>query len=257
MNFKKALITGASSGIGHSLATLMAKKKISLIITGRNNAQLVSLKEQLSDKVPVEILVGDLENPTFLEDLLKKIESDSPDLIINNAGFGLYGDTDQIEPVKLNQMIDVNIKALMAISIAGVKALKNKKQKGTILNISSAASFLIFPSFSVYAATKAFINSFSQSLDVEVKPFNIRVLTSCPGMVETNFSKRAGAKKIVSEMNIMTADKAAELMWEQIEKQKPLSIINWQYKLAIFLSKFVPKFWLAKRLQKNIQARQK
>ncbi|OJU82634.1 MAG: hypothetical protein BGO10_08855 [Chlamydia sp. 32-24] len=257
MNFKKALITGASSGIGHSLATLMAKKKISLIITGRNNAQLVSLKEQLSDKVPVEILVGDLENPTFLEDLLKKIESDSPDLIINNAGFGLYGDTDQIEPVKLNQMIDVNIKALMAISIAGVKALKNKKQKGIILNISSAASFLIFPSFSVYAATKAFINSFSQSLDVEVKPFNIRVLTSCPGMVETNFSKRAGAKKIVSEMNIMTADKAAELMWEQIEKQKPLSIINWQYKLAIFLSKFVPKFWLAKRLQKNIQARQK
>ena len=154
-------------------------------------------------------------------------------------------------------MIDVNIKALMAISIAGVKALKNKKQKGIILNISSAASFLIFPSFSVYAATKAFINSFSQSLDVEVKPFNIRVLTSCPGMVETNFSKRAGAKKIVSEMNIMTADKAAELMWEQIEKQKPLSIINWQYKLAIFLSKFVPKFWLAKRLQKNIQARQK
>ncbi|CDZ81150.1 Sulfoacetaldehyde reductase [Candidatus Rubidus massiliensis] len=257
MNFKKALITGASSGIGHSLATLMAKKNISLIITGRNNAQLVSLKDQLSDKVPVEILVGDLENPTFLEELLKKIESDSPDLIINNAGFGLYGDTDQIELAKLNQMIDVNIKALMAISIAGVKALKNKNQKGTILNISSAASFLTFPSFSVYAATKAFINSFSQSLDVEVQPFNIRVLTSCPGMVETNFSKRAGAKKIAFEMNVMTADKAAELMWEQIEKQKPLSIINWQYKLAIFLSKFVPKFWLAKRLQKNIQARQK
>lgn len=239
-SFKKALITGTSSGIGKALATFLDKKKIELIVTSRSDPHL-----------PL-----DLSDKQQRSRLLEVITEQKPDLIINNAGFGYYGPSLNLTIEEQLNMIDLNVKALMEISIHGAKTLLENRLKGTILNISSAAAFFPFPTLAVYCATKAFVNQFSLALDAELEEQGVRVLSACPGQVQTNFRVRASkGHPQKKDRRTMSVETAVKHLWWQIENQKRLYIFDWKMRAMVFLSKLVPLRTLQKALKKSLSRR--
>lgn len=251
---KLALITGASSGIGKELAFLLASKKIPLIITSRRLSLLEELGKQLD--VPLICHAADLLNPLHRQSLISLIKQHQPDLIINNAGYGEYGDLFSRSTQEELDILTVNATAPIEITLETAKMLIHEKKEGTILNLSSAAAFFAFPTFAAYAAAKASLSSFSQALDEEVTPYGVRVLTCCPGPVTTAFRKRAG-KGTPQEKDKMaiSPQKAAQLIFNQIEKKKRLQIIDWRMRLLISLTHFIPAPLMAKILKRSIADR--
>ena len=254
--FQMALVTGATSGIGEALCYLLAEKGIDLIVSGRDISKLENLKSQIS-QVKVKILQADLNDVSDIKKIIDVIRDDKPDLVINNAGFGLYGDALNYPIEKQLEILNVNGNAVLHITLESAKTLKDNKIQGTILNVSSAASFQVFPGFAVYSAAKAFVNQFSESLDFETKPHGIRVLTACPGMVKTGFRSRAsGMNTKNQEGKSMDASFAAKEIWNQIVNGKRIHIFNWRYGLAIFFTRYLlPTSIVAKNLYSNIRKR--
>ena len=208
--FKCALVTGATSGIGEAVARLLAEKGIPLLLTGRQKERLDQLAEELGKRVAVETFVADLSSPHEREILLAKIRERAPDLIINNAGLGLYGEAVKYPNAKSLEIVQVNVEALVDVAIEAARTLLAAKRPGVILNVSSAISQLVSPGFTIYGATKAFVNHFSESFDWELRGRGIRVLAACPGVVKTNFRERAGGVTIESERGryLGSADRA-------------------------------------------------
>lgn len=252
--FNLALVTGATGGIGSALCRLLAQKKIPLLITARNGSQLQILANELSSLVSIIVVIADLETTHGQTILLEQINLHVPDLIINNAGFGLYGDAASLEISEQVGMVDVNITAPLKITLTAAKALMAANQPGVIINISSAAGYFVFPSFAVYAASKAFITNFSRSIDHELSPKNIRVLTSCPGVVSTGFKQRASKGKSLPTSSLsMTQEFAANEVWNQIITGKSVHIFDWKTRLGIMLSYLLPQKLVSKFLRSHIE----
>lgn len=247
-----ALITGATSGIGKALAYLLASHHISLILTGRNREELENLKKNLP--VPVIIHAADLSQDR--KELLNLIQSHAPDLIINSAGYGLYGEVLTHPLSEQMNLLEVNLKAALEITIVGVHTLTAKNKQGIILNISSAAAFFIYPTFALYAASKRSLLDFSLAFDEEVKPQGVRILTSCPGPVSTHFRERAASGYPQKRDPLaISPERAAELIWQQIEERKPLRIIDWKMALMVRLTRLIPPRLLAKALKHSLSTR--
>lgn len=249
-----ALITGASGGLGRALAHALSKRGFSLILVARNQGQLEEIAEKLA--TPVQVVCCDLANASDRSHLVALIHKKQPELLINNAGFGLYGPALSHPTSEFKEMVEVNIQAVMELSLEGARALYAAQKRGTVLNISSAAAFFAYPSFSVYAATKAFVNSFSQSLDQEMKEHGIRILTSCPGQIDTGFRKRASSGFPQKKDHItLSPEKAVTLILKQIDQGKSLAIIDGRYWLAVLLSRLLPKRLLNAILAKSLRKR--
>jgi uncharacterized protein len=250
--FQLALVTGASSGLGTSICYLLAEQGISLMISARNVQKLEDLQKLLIAKVPVTIHPADLSNNTARQELICVIKERKPDLILNNAGFGLYGDALSHSIKEQMEILEVNANAALEISLEAAQMLIKDKKHGTIVNISSAAAFFPYPTFSVYAASKTFLKEFSQAFDEEVKPFGVRVLTACPGQINTNFRYRAsGSVPQKGKTFSMSSEKAATFILKQIQQEKSLYIFDWPYRLGIVLARILmPKkilFWSLKK----------
>ncbi len=241
--YQLALITGASSGIGAELAKQLALKGIPLLLTGRDTHKLEELAATLS--VPAMLLPLDLTQRSDRDKLISAIRGYVPDLIINNAGFGLYGNALSNSISEQLQMITLNIETLTEISLISAKALIDRKRKGTIVNISSVAAFIPIPSFAIYAASKTFVNHFSEAFDLEVAPSGVRVLTMCPGKVDTSFRIRAskGQSKEKSSAAI-PVEKAVKLILSKIQAQKRIAVIHWPNRMRIALRHCAPKSWI-------------
>ncbi len=247
MTFQKALITGASSGIGEALAKLLAEKGISLIIHGRDQEKLESLANDLRTLVPVEIVVADLTKPEERTKVIQAIHQAAPDLLINNAGMGLYGEALTFTTEDQMSMFRLNCDALLELTLEGARTLATHRRDGVILNVSSVAGFIPVPHFAIYSASKAFVTHVSESLDEELRLRGIRVLAACPGVVRTNFQKRAmrGGPKLPRQAAVMTPEYAAEQIWKQIESGQSVRTFNWVYRLTSFLVRYaVPRAWL-------------
>jgi short-subunit dehydrogenase len=256
--FHLALVTGAGSGIGEALCELLASERINLIINGRNQAKLNELASRLRQEVEVTVLLADLAHPPERAVLVKKIYEAIPDLVINNAGFGLYGEALTYETQTQMEILEVNGNAVLDITLEASRAMISANRKGVIMNISSAAAMQTSPCLAIYAASKALVNHFSQSLDYELSPHGVRVLVACPGMVQTQFRVRAGGfpSHKQSRQPIMSAPYAAQEIWRQIEKRKPLRVFDWKYRLITFLSQYLlPKKWVADRICNEINRR--
>lgn len=239
-SFNCALITGATSGLGKALAKFLAEKKIELIQTGRNT----------------NTLSVDLADPSQRAVLLQIISAKTPDLIINNAGFGIYGPCINLSTEEQLKMIEVNVAALVEISIHSAKELIQAGKKGTILNISSAAAFFAYPTFNVYAASKSFVTQFSLALDAELRDQGVRVLCACPGPIATPFRERA-SKGISQEFDgmAMSIDSAVHYLWKQIQSQKRLSIFDTKTKALVLASKILPARLLEYILKNSLKNR--
>jgi short-subunit dehydrogenase len=254
--FQLAYVSGATSGIGMALARLLAKEGIPLLLTGRDIARLDGLVNELKPLVPVQSFTADFAEESGRRKAAAEIRKHVPDLIINNAGFGLYGPAVNYPVDKQVEVVQVDATAVFEMTLEAAQVLKEQGRKGVILNVSSAAAFQVFPYFAAYAASKAFVNSVSESLDFELKDQGIRVLTACPGQVSTRFSERASGKALyVNEgFLVMSVEEAAEAIYRQIQLGKRLNVFNWKYKVLSFFSRLLPAS-LSAALVKRVVAR--
>jgi short-subunit dehydrogenase len=259
--FSLALVTGASSGIGEAVARLLADKGIPLIIHGRNKEQLEKLAAELTLKVCVDILIGDLADREGRDQVIKVINDRMPDLVINNAGFGLFGDVLTYPTADEMRILEVDGNATVELTIEAARCLVSQDKKGVIMNIgSSGGEIPIGPGYTLYSSTKAMINYFSQSFDQEIREYGVRVLVSAPGLIDTNFRERAGGYQERSFYTkfVMTSEFAAQQIWRQIEKGKPIHVFGWQTRFFVFLTKYLlPKRLTGWMVHRHIQQRTK
>jgi short-subunit dehydrogenase len=190
----RVLVTGASAGIGRSMAELAAGQGSDLVIVARDTARLEELAGDLVARydVTVEVLTADLSTAAGVETVSARIAvADDPvDLVVNNAGLGFTGDVVDIGLDNERTMVAVNVTALHHLACVAAAALA-ERGGGGILNVSSVAGFGPAPQTATYAATKAFVNSFSEGLHVEMKPKGVTVTALCPGYTRTEFHQRA------------------------------------------------------------------
>lgn len=189
-----ALITGASSGIGKSFAQKLAAQNTNLIIVARSENKLNALAKELQEQynVQVNVIVKDLIQPSAAQEVYDTTQAQelTVDLLINNAGFGDYGEFSQTDGDRQVQMVQLNNVALVDLTHKFLPQMR-ERGSGSIINVSSIAGFQAIPYLSVYAATKAFIRSFSEALWAENRQYGVRVLVVCPGPTETNFYSEA------------------------------------------------------------------
>jgi short-subunit dehydrogenase len=189
-----ALVTGASSGIGESYARALAGRGTSLVLVARRRDRLDELAEALrsTSGVSVEVLAADLTDDLGRGSVVERLtDSTAPvDLLVNNAGFGTTGALVDVDPDRHADEIDLNIGALVALTHAALPGMV-KRRHGAIVNVSSVASFQPAPKMAVYAATKAFVTSFSESIAEEVRSAGVVVQALCPGLTHTEFQETA------------------------------------------------------------------
>ncbi|MEG3836836.1 SDR family oxidoreductase [Microcoleus sp. MON2_D6] len=185
-----SLITGASGGIGAAFAAELAKRQHNLILVARSEDKLRQLAAQLQQEfnILVEIIVQDLTAPGATNAVFDAVVKKgwTVDLLVNNAGFGDYGAFADRPLAKQLTMVQLNIVALVELSHLFLQGMRERKS-GSIINVASIAAFQPMPYLSMYAATKAFVLSFSEALWAENKDLGIRVLCLCPGPTESNF----------------------------------------------------------------------
>ncbi len=248
----KALITGASSGIGRDMAINLAKRGYDLVLVARDMQRLEILKKQLlqENNIEIETFAMDLSVEENCKDLHKSVPD--VDILINNAGFGDCGNFTHTDLNKELKMIQTNIIAyhiLMKLYLVDMKA----KNSGIILNVASIAGFLQGPLMATYYATKAYIVRISESIREELKKekSNVQISILCPGPVDTNFNNVANVK---FQMRSSNSQKVADYTIKKLLKGKFYIIPGLDVKLAIFFSHFVPSSLIAKityRVQKR------
>jgi short-subunit dehydrogenase len=191
MNYDSVLITGASSGLGEEFAMQLAPRSRQLVLVARREKMLKTIAERIVETNPhVDVLieVADLADAAERDSLMLRIARLGivPDLLINNAGLGDYGEFITADWSKLEAQIKVNVEALTHLSYRVASGMV-EKGRGAILNVSSLASLMPIADFAVYAATKAYVTSFSEALRIELREHGIAVLALCPGPVHTGF----------------------------------------------------------------------
>ncbi|HLO85600.1 MAG TPA: SDR family oxidoreductase [Nostocaceae cyanobacterium] len=189
-----ALITGASGGIGKAFAEELAARKTNLVLVARSAEKLQQIAEKLQKQHQIEIdyIVQDLTEPQATDRVFEAIKAKeiTIDLLINNAGFGDYGDFAERDAERQLKMVQLNIVALVDLTHKFLPLMRQKRS-GSIINVASIAGFQPIPYISVYAATKAFVISFSEALWAENRDYGVHVLVVCPGPTETDFFTEA------------------------------------------------------------------
>ncbi len=238
-DFKWALITGASSGIGREFAIQLSKKGLNIIAVGKNEerlAQTVETVKKISDVKIISYAV-DLSLQENVRSLIVDLSKYQIDLLINNAGFGLYGEFTELELSDIEKMIEVNIKTLTVLSHVFSKQMIARKFGG-IINIASVAGHIPLPYFSAYAATKAYVYNFSLGLWAELRKHNIHVLCVSPGPTETRFFERAFRNQNLQKFGSrMQPDEVVSGALKAFEKGKAVYVPGLKNKLITFLGK--------------------
>ncbi len=239
-----ALVTGASTGIGNALARVLAKDGKNIVVVARSRDKLEALKSDIEEKygTVVKVLPKDLSDPKAPPEIYSELEKEgiSVDVLINNAGFGIYGKFYETDFQKELEMIQVN-----AISLVHLTKLFLKKMvengSGSILNVGSLCSFIPGPLESMYCGTKALVRWFSEALANELKGTGVTVTCLYPGLVTTQFHKRANMEHTrVAKRKMMDADTCAKAAYRALKKGKLTIIPGWQYRVGTILHKFVP-----------------
>ncbi|HEX2354424.1 MAG TPA: SDR family oxidoreductase [Xanthobacteraceae bacterium] len=188
------LITGASAGIGAALAHEFAAHGHELVLVARREQALGALADAIAAKGANRptVLRADLARADAVQGIAEALDQRGlePDVVVNNAGFGLLGAADELDRAEQLAMVDLNVRVLTDLSLAFIDSLK--RRRGGILNVASIAAFLPGPGMAVYYASKAYVLSFSEALHRELKPKGVRVTVLCPGPVPTGFQARAG-----------------------------------------------------------------
>ena len=246
--FMKALITGASSGIGRDMALILGQKGYDLILVARREDRLNEIKESL--KTNVKTIALDLSDEKSCYELFEITKNENIDILINNAGFGVFGEFISIPLDKELEMINLNIKALHILTKLFLP-LFIEKDSGLILNVASSAAFLPGPLLAAYYASKAYVLRLSQAIGEELRKekSKVKICTLCPGPVKTEFDKVAG---VSFSLNGLTSKYVAGYALDKAFKGKSVIVPGFIMKLSRFFSKTMPDKILLKSAY-NIQ----
>jgi short-subunit dehydrogenase len=231
----KALITGASSGIGYEMAKYLGSLGYDLILVARRKEKLMELKDQLNTKV--KIIVLDLSSEEACIELYQSVTDEKIDILINNAGFGLLGEFVETSLTKELKMIDINIRTVHILTKLFLKDMK-KRDKGYILNVSSLAAFQAGPLMSTYYATKAYVLRLTLALYEELRrdKSNVVVSALCPGPVKTGFNEVAGVNSTIKSVS---SEYVAKYAINKMFKKKLIIIPGFKMKISYYFSKLL------------------
>jgi len=248
----KALVTGASSGIGRNIAIYLSELGYDLILVARDKKKLIETSKLIHTKS--KCITLDLSKESNCIKLYKQTKKDDIDILVNNAGFGLLGEFYNTDlDIELN-MIDLNIKCVHILTKLYLNDFK-KKNKGYILNVASAAAFQSGPLMSAYYASKAYVLRLSVAIYEELKQINsnVKISVLCPGPVDTNFNKVANAK---FKIKPLTSEYVSKHAINSMFKNKLIIIPSFYMKVVIFFSRFISIKKLAK-ITYNIQSKKR
>src|SRR5664279_1714979 len=252
---KTALITGASGGIGAEFAKILAENKDNLILVARSKNKLDELRKDLEDKHNISVFtIGkDLSHPGAAKEVYDEVKEKaiSIDYLINNAGFGDFGFFAESDWNKQEMMINLNITALAHFTRLFLPDMISRRS-GKILNVASTASFQPGPTMSVYFATKAFVLSFSEAVNNEVKEFGITVTALCPGATLSGFQAAAAMEgsKLLERKNIPSSREVAEYGYRAMMQGRAVAIHGFRNTLLANSVRFAPRSLVVKMARK-------
>lgn len=242
MSEQWAVVTGASSGIGKAFAQLLAGEGVNLVLTARREDRLRELAASLP--VRTEIFAADLAEPGAPQAIFDFTQSKAlaPGLVVNNAGFGVFGEFRQLELDRQLEMVRVNCSAVMALTHLFLPGMIERR-RGDILIVASTASFQAVPYQTAYAATKAFDLVFAEGIAEEVKRFGVRVCAVCPGQTRTEFHAIAN-EPIPEVMSVHTAEQVARIGLRALRQGRHHVICGFSNRLGMELQRLAPRRWV-------------
>ncbi|MEO7397416.1 MAG: SDR family oxidoreductase [Ilumatobacteraceae bacterium] len=252
---KRALITGASSGIGAAIARELATRGANLVLTARRKDQLEAVAAECrAIGATVEVIIADLGQGTAPATLWDTAAAGGAiDLCINNAGFGYFRPFAEVEWAREAELVQLNITSLVELSRRFVAARKGRSGRAYLLNIASIGAYQSVPNMALYAASKAFVRNFTEAIHDELRRTPTSATCVCPGGTETEFHAQAGAGDYgwVANASMMSAEKCARLAVRAMLKGKRTYIPGLINKLSCFGVRFVPRrfaSWMAQRV---------
>ncbi|NKB36906.1 MAG: SDR family NAD(P)-dependent oxidoreductase [Gammaproteobacteria bacterium] len=242
-----AIITGASSGIGAEFSRQLFSSHDELWLIGRREEKLNQLASELRSRSEVRVIVKilDLSDPHVIENLASLVESESGlETLVNNAGYAEDGQFNIVDWQKHHDLMTVHVDATLRLSHSALKVM-TAKGRGSIINVSSVASFVPTPNSTLYGASKSFIRSFSEALAIENKDNEIRIQALCPGFTITDFHEKLGLNpdKFYKKRGMIrswTSEYVVAESLKDLNKGKVVSVPGWNYKLMVMLLRRLP-----------------
>jgi len=242
------LITGASSGIGAAFARKFAALGRNVFLVARSEEKLITICNELGrmSGTRAQYFALDLTQPDGPERLFEETRKRGleVDMLVNNAGFGSMGYFDKLDVDRELEMIQLNVTALVDLTYRFLLPMRDRKQ-GTIINVASTAGFQPVPFMATYAATKAFVLTFSEALSEENRPFGVHVMALCPGVTETNFFEAARMERPPMRA-AQTPEEVVETAIRGLRRKKSLIISGWPNRLTVFAERFFPRSFVLK-----------
>lgn len=244
------LITGASSGIGEAFARALAARGHNLLLVARSEDKLITLCSELGRirSIHCQYVVMDVAQPESPARLFEETEERELDidLLINNAGFGSMGDFASLDLDRELNMIDLNVRSLVEMTHRFLQPMRARKG-GAIINVASTAGFQPVPYMTTYAATKAFVLSFSEALWAENRDYGIEVLALCPGVTETGFFVASQMEKPPARTT-QTAEEVVEVALRGLSRRKSSIVSGWINRVGVVTGNFVPRSLLLRAI---------
>ena len=251
------LITGASSGIGAAFARKLAARGRNVLLVARSEDKLITLCNELGrlTSIRAQYLTLDLEQPDAAAQLFEETQKRELeiDMLINNAGFGSMGDFAKLDLNRELEMIQLNIRALVDLTHRFLLPMRERK-RGTIINVASTAGFQAVPYMATYAATKAFVLSFSEALWDENRMHGVHVMALCPGVTETNFFEASKIDRPPMR-TIQTPEEVVEAALRGMARKKSVVISGWTNWFTVEAERFVPRSTVTKVAGKALRPR--
>lgn len=251
------LITGASSGIGAAFARKLAKRGRNVLLVARSEDKLIALCNELGrlSGARAQYVVMDLVEPDAAARLVRETQKRELviDMLVNNAGFGSMGDFTQLDPERELEMIDLNVKSLVDLTYSFLVPMRERRQ-GTIINVASTAGFQAVPFMATYAATKAFVLSFSEALAEENRSHGVHVLALCPGVTDTDFFSASQIDRPPMR-TIQTPEEVVDAALRGLRRGKTTVISGWTNWVTVEAERFVPRSVVTKVAAKALRGR--
>jgi uncharacterized protein len=246
-----AIVTGASDGIGAELARVFALRGHDLALVARRADRLETLADEIvaqgAQRRPLVVPL-DLCEPSAIEALAKALDEAQAraEILVNNAGFGLLGRVETLDPAEQLAMIDLNVRALTALTLRFLPGIV--ANQGAIMNVASIAAFMPGPNFAIYYATKAYVLSFSEGLTQELRASGVKVSCLCPGPVETGFQARSGfaleGKMGAARLALVSPAEVARQGYDGLMTGRRVVVPGLMNQLIVLVARLFPRGWL-------------
>jgi short-subunit dehydrogenase len=251
------LITGASSGIGAAFARKFGALGRNVFLVARSEEKLITICNELgrmsgirAQYFPIDLQEPDAPARLFEETKKRGLEID---MLVNNAGFGSMGYFDKLDLDRELEIIELNVTALIDLTYRFLLPMRKRKQ-GTIINVASTAGFQPVPFMATYAASKAFVLTFSEALSEENRPFGVHVMALCPGVTETNFFEAAKMDRPPMRL-AQTPEEVVEAAIRGLKRKKSVIISGWPNRLTVFAERLFPRSVVLKIAGKALRKR--